>query len=49
MGGYARSVWSAFGISLVVLIITVWLTKRSLTTTQEHLRRRLQSQKAVQT
>ena len=49
MGGYARFVWSAFGISLMVLIATVWLTKRSLTATRERLRRRLQSQQAVQT
>ena len=48
MGGYARFVWSAYGISLVVLSITVWLTKRSLAATRKSLRQRLQSQQAVQ-
>jgi len=44
MGGYARYVWSAFGISAVVLTATVILTKRSLTATRARLARRLQSQ-----
>ncbi len=48
MGGYARFVWSAYGISLTVLSITVWLTKRSLTATRERLKQRLQSQRTVQ-
>ncbi len=43
MGGYARYVWSAFGISLTVLVATVWLTRRSLRLTRERLARRLQS------
>ena len=48
MGGYARYVWSAFGLSLVVLSATVWFTKRSLAATRERLRRRLHSQQQVQ-
>ena len=48
MGGYARYVWSAFGISLSVLIATVWLTKRQLRQTRERLTRRLRSAGQVQ-
>jgi len=43
MGGYGAYVWSAFGISAAVLILTVWLTRRGLRLTRERLRRRLQS------
>ncbi len=43
MGGYARYVWSAYGISLVVLTATVFLTKRHLTATRARLARRLAS------
>jgi heme exporter protein CcmD len=34
MGGYAKYVWSAYSISLVVLIFVVVLTKRALANTQ---------------
>jgi len=45
MGGYARYVWSAWGISAAALIATVVLTHASLRSTQAKLRRRLQSSK----
>ena len=48
MGGYARYVWSAFGISLTVLTLTVWLTRRSLHQTRQRLARRLRSAEEVQ-
>ncbi len=43
MGGYARYVWSAYGISVVVLITTVILTRRNLAMTRKRLARRLRS------
>jgi heme exporter protein D len=43
MGGYAQYVWSAFGISVAVLIGTVVLSKRGLARTRARLARRLQS------
>ncbi|NND54915.1 MAG: heme exporter protein CcmD [Gammaproteobacteria bacterium] len=43
MGGYARYVWSAWGISAVVLLGTVIAVRASLRTTREQLRSRLQS------
>ena len=43
MGGYARYVWSAWGISAVVLAITVALARAGLRNTREQLRVRLQS------
>lgn len=43
MDGYARFVWSAFGISLLVLTATVYFYKRHLRNTQSQLRRRLHS------
>ena len=45
MGGYAKYVWSAWGISLVVLIIMVLLTKRTLTNTRNQVLRRQASLK----
>jgi heme exporter protein D len=45
MGGYAKYVWSAWGISLVVLFITVLLSKRALTNTRNRVLRRQASQK----
>jgi heme exporter protein CcmD len=34
MGGYAKYVWSAYSISLVVLIFAVVLSKRALANTR---------------
>ena len=45
MDGYGKYVWSAFGISLIVLVATVYLNKRYLETTRERVLRRIQSQK----
>jgi len=39
MGGYAQYVWSAYSISLVVLAMTVWLTRRNLAKTRERVTR----------
>jgi heme exporter protein D len=48
MGGYAKYVWSAYSITLVVLIITVILTRQALTRTREQVLRRQLSQKDLQ-
>ena len=40
MGGYAKYVWSAWGISVVVLVFTVVLTKRALAQTRTRVLRR---------
>jgi heme exporter protein D len=48
MGGYAKYVWSAYGISLVVLIFTVVISKRLLANTRERVLRRQASQKEMQ-
>jgi len=47
MGGYARYVWGAFGLSLVVLTLMVAWTKRGLRTTQRRLARRQRSLQGV--
>jgi heme exporter protein CcmD len=39
MGGYAQYVWSAYTISFVVLVLTIWLTRRQLTKTRERVMR----------
>ena len=44
MGGYAKYVWSAFGISLLVLFAAVYLNKRYLAGTQQRVLRRILSQ-----
>mgnify|MGYP001554663907 CR=1 FL=1 len=44
MDGYAKYVWSAFGISLLVLIAAVYLNKRYLADTQQRVLRRILSQ-----
>jgi heme exporter protein CcmD len=49
MGGYAKYVWSAWSISVIVLIFTVILTKRALRSTRERVLRRQASQRKVQT
>lgn len=48
MGGYGSYVWSAFGLTFVVLLATVWLTKRSLQQTRDRLARRLRSASATE-
>jgi heme exporter protein D len=48
MGGYAKYVWCAYGISLVVLIFTVLLSKRLLANTRAQVLRRQASQKELQ-
>ena len=47
MGGYAKYVWSAYSISVVVLIFAVVLTKRSLTATRERVLRRQASERSL--
>lgn len=47
MGGYARYVWSAFGISFVVLIAMLWLTRRQFNLTKQTLLRRIRSQEGT--
>jgi len=44
MDGYAKYVWGAFGISLLVLLGTVYLNKRYLARTQQRVLRRILSQ-----
>jgi heme exporter protein CcmD len=48
MGGYAKYVWSAWGISAAILIVTVILVKRSLTHTRIRVLRRQASLKEAQ-
>ena len=43
MGGYAKYVWPAYGVSLVVLASTVWLVKRSFTATRQRVMRQVHS------
>lgn len=43
MGGYARYVWSAFGISFAVIVAMLWLTRRNFVQTRRTLLRRLRS------
>ena len=40
MGGYAEYVWSAFGLTLVVLLGNVWLARRRLFAARLELARR---------
>ena len=39
MGGYAPYVWSAYGITAVVLVATVVLVRRGLANTRDEVRR----------
>lgn len=41
MGGYARYVWSAFGLSFAVIIAMLWLTQRHFNLTRKTLLRRI--------
>ncbi|MGI9289944.1 MAG: heme exporter protein CcmD [Gammaproteobacteria bacterium] len=45
MGGYAKYVWSSWGISVVVLVLAVVLTKRMLAHTRSRVIRRQASMK----
>lgn len=49
MGGYARFVWSAWSISLIVLTATVILVRGGLRRTFERLQRRHRSRTEAQT
>ena len=42
MGDYGVYVWSCYGLTLVVLVLNVWLARRSLAEQQLHAKRRLQ-------
>jgi len=42
MGDYGVYVWSCYGLTLAVLVLNVWLAKRSLAEQQRHARRRTQ-------
>ena len=48
MGGYAKYVWSAWSISLVVLTLTVIFTRRALNSTRQRVLKRQMSQKELQ-
>jgi heme exporter protein D len=39
MGGYAVYVWSAYGITLVVLLVSAWLARRKRLGALERARR----------
>lgn len=43
MGGYAKYVWTAFGISLVMLVATIWLSKRNLAQTRKRVLRKIRA------
>jgi heme exporter protein CcmD len=48
MGGYARYVWSAFGVSFTVIVAMLWLTRRHFNLTKKTLLRRLRSTEGTQ-
>ena len=48
MDGYARYVWSAFGISLTVLAATVVLYRQNLARTRRHVLRQAQNRETEQ-
>jgi heme exporter protein D len=41
MGDYGAYVWSCYGLTLAVLVLIVWLGRRSLAEQLLHARRRL--------
>jgi heme exporter protein CcmD len=41
MGDYGVYVWSCYGLTLVVLVLNVWLARRSLAEQLLHAKRRL--------
>lgn len=42
MGDYGAYVWSCYGLTLAVLVLNVWLARRSLAGQVLHAKRRLQ-------
>jgi heme exporter protein CcmD len=42
MGGYAKFVWPAYGLTALVLLWNWWAARRSETEAQESARRRLE-------
>jgi heme exporter protein D len=42
MGEYGAYVWSCYGLTLAVLVLNVWLARRSLAEQLLHAKRRLQ-------
>ena len=48
MGGYARYVWSAFGLSFAVIIAMLWLTRRQFKLTKQTLLRRIRGKDGTQ-
>ena len=48
MGGYARYVWSAYGVSFAVIIGMLWVTRRHFYLTRETLLRRIRSKEGKQ-
>ena len=48
MDGYAKFVWSSFGISVLMLVGTVWLTKRNLVATRQRVLRYISAMKGKQ-
>ena len=43
MGGYAAYVWSAYGISFIVLFLNIFLAVRNERKTMDELKKRLES------
>lgn len=43
MGGYAKYVWGSYGVSLIVLLTTVWLTKQQFRATYRQVSRQVNS------
>jgi heme exporter protein CcmD len=48
MGGYARYVWSAFGLSFAVIVAMLWLTRRQFNLTKQTLLRRIRTKEGTQ-
>lgn len=42
MSGYATYVWSSFGLGFGIVLLNVWLAKRSLAAAEQEARRRLE-------
>ncbi len=43
MGGYARYVWSAFGVSFIALLVLFWQTRRAYRDSLSRVARYLES------
>ena len=48
MGGYAKYVWPAFGVSFFVLLTTVVLVKRGFAATRQRVLRQIESVERIQ-